>query len=359
MTVRWLAAAALGGVLACGCSSPAVENVEATAPVPVTVETARIDTLTSTVTVSGSVVPAPGADWTIIAPALGHIAELLKAENDAVKTGDVLVRFDIPSFTAELATKHADVGQATTRVSTAKAKVARLSGLVEKGVAAPRELEEAKQEQAEAEAALSQAQSGVAAAQSAVDRTIVRATFDGVVAKRWHNPGDLVDAASSDPVLRVINPRHLQIVAAVPMSELGRVVVGHAAKVIGPNGGDGVPASVLTKPAQVDPASATADVRLVLAQTSPWPAGTVVQIEIVAQVRDKALVIPTAAIVYEENEIFVMVAGADKRAHKYPVVLGLATHDLTEITVGLEAGAEVIVRGQEGLPDGGAIQVQK
>ena len=359
MTLRWPTAAAFGGVLAAGCSRPAVENVETTAPVPVTVETARIDTLTATITVTGSVAPAPGADWTITAPALGHIAELTKVENDTVKTGDVLVRFDIPTLTADLSNKKADVSQATARVSTARAKVARLSGLVEKGVAAPREVEEARQEQAEAEAALSQAQSGVAAAQAAVDRTVVRATFDGVVAKRWHNPGDLVDASSSDPILRVINPRQLQIVAAVPMAELGRVVVGHAAKVIGPNGGEGSPASVLAKPAQVDPASTTADVRLALGATAPWPAGTVVQVEIVTQTREKALVIPTAAIVYEENEIFVMVAGADKRAHKYPVVLGLATHDLTEITVGLEAGAEVIVRGQEGLPDGGAIQVQK
>jgi membrane fusion protein (multidrug efflux system) len=116
---------------------------------------------------------------------------------------------------------------------------------------------------------------------------------------------------------------------------------------------------VLTKPAQVDPTSATADVRLALGEPSAWPAGTVVQVEIVVQVREKALVIPTSAIIYEENEIFVMVAGADKRAHKYPVVLGMATHDLTEITVGLEAGADVIIRGQDGLPDGAAIQVQK
>ena len=61
------------------------------------------------------------------------------------------------------------------------------------------------------------------------DRAVVRAPFAGVVAQRFHNPGDLVEAAASDPVLKVINPSQLQVVAAVPASELSRVVVGHAA----------------------------------------------------------------------------------------------------------------------------------
>ena len=41
-------------------------------------------------------------------------------------------------------------------------------------------------------------------------RATVRATFDGVVAKRMHNPGDLVEATSGDPVLRIIDPRRLE-----------------------------------------------------------------------------------------------------------------------------------------------------
>ena len=63
------------------------------------------------------------------------------------------------------------------------------------------------------------------------DRAVVRAQFAGVVAKRFHNPGDLVDASASDPVLSVINPAQLQVVAAVPVADVPRVVVGHAAQV--------------------------------------------------------------------------------------------------------------------------------
>lgn len=342
-----------------GCNKPSVEQVETTATVPVTVEVARVDTLQSTIATTGTVVPAPGAELTVVAPAPARIAEMPKAEGEAVRRGDVLVRFDIPTLAADVSSKRAAVAQATARIEAAKASFNRLSGLVAKGVAAPREVEDAKRQQAEADADLEQAKSAVEAAVSLSNRAVVYAPFAGVVAKRLHNPGDLVDASASDSVLKVIDPARLQIVAAVPVADLPRIVVGHAANVRVPGSETGESARVLTRAAQVDPASATADVRLVFANATHLSAGTVVQVEIVGEEHPKALIIPAAAIVHGEGESFVMVAGDDHKAHKYPVAIGLAAGTLVEITSGLKAGDRVIVRGQGGLPEDAAIAVQK
>jgi RND family efflux transporter MFP subunit len=341
------------------CSHPASEAVETSAAVPVTVEAARFDTLKSTVSTTGTVVPAPGGDWIITAPQAAPIAELPKAEGEVVHVGDLLVRFDIPTLPAELAAKRAAVDQATARLNTAKATVTRLSGLVQQGIAAPREVEEAKRDQAEAEADLAQAQSGVAAATSLLERAVVKATFDGVIAKRWHNPGDLVDASASDPVLRVINPRVLQVVAAVPIAELTRIELGHTGRIVGPGGGDGEAVKVLTKPAQVDAGSATADVRLTFQSPTKLAAGMVVQVELLADQRTHVLVVPRAAVIHDGDETFVMVAGTDQKAHKHAVTLGLATASLVEVASGLADGDLVIVRGQDGLPDGAVVTVVK
>jgi multidrug efflux pump subunit AcrA (membrane-fusion protein) len=54
-----------------------------------------------------------------------------------------------------------------------------------------------------------------------------------------------------------------------------------------------------------------------------------------------------------------MLAGADNKAHKTTVTTGLATAKQIEITRGLKAGDAVIVHGQQGLPDGGAIRIAK
>jgi RND family efflux transporter MFP subunit len=356
----WLASLIVASLLVTSaCERKSVEQVETTAPVPVVVETAKVDMLRSTISADGTVVPAPGAELTVVAPAQARIAELPKAEGDAVRQGDVLVRFDIPSLSADLSARRAAVTQATARVEAARANFSRLSALLTQGVAAPREVEDAKRAQAEAEADLEQAKSSVDAAVALSDRAVVKAQFAGVVVKRLHNPGDLVDASASDPVLKIINPTALQVLANVPVGDLTRVVIGHAATVFGPgaDAGAGEAAKVLTRPAQVDPASATADVRLAFARPTPLASGTVVRVEIIGEERPAALVIPAAAVVREEDETFVMVDGADNKAHKYPVAIGLTTQALVEITSGLKAGDRVIVRGQDGLPEGAAVTV--
>ena len=88
-----LVAIALAALAACGRSSP--EEVETAAVVPVTVEAAAAGTLRSAAHVSGMVEPAPGADFVVTAPASARIVEMPKAEGDVVRSGDLLVRFEI------------------------------------------------------------------------------------------------------------------------------------------------------------------------------------------------------------------------------------------------------------------------
>jgi RND family efflux transporter MFP subunit len=346
-------------LLLIGCRGTSVEEVETEAPVPVVVEVAKVDVLRAVIAATGIVTPAPGAELTVVAPEAARIVAVPKAEGDAVKVGDILVQFEIPTLASDVAAKRASVAQASARLEAATASFNRLSSLVAQGVAAPREVEDAKRQQAEAAADVEQARSALDSATALAGRTIVRATFPGVVAKRFHNPGDFVEAAASDPVLRVINPAQLQIVASVPVAQLSRVVVGHSAEIRQPGREDVELARVMTKAAQVDPAGASADVRLSFVKPTTLPAGTVVQVEIIGEEHAKAVVIPVAALLEEDDEVFVMVAGADNKAHKYPVATGLSTPTLVEVVTGLKAGDRVIVRGQDGLPEGAAITVQE
>jgi RND family efflux transporter MFP subunit len=343
------------------CQHPSVEEVATTAAVPVLVEAARVGVLQGVIAVTGVVTAAPGAEMVVVAPAPARIAELPHAEGDRVKKGDLLVRFDIPTLTADVAASRAKVTQAVARVEAARANVKRLTSLLAQGVAAPRDVEDATRQLAEAEGDLEQARSAVEAADALSGRAVVRAPFSGVVAQRFHNPGDLVEAASSDPVLKVLDPSQLQVVAAVPASELSRIVVGHAADVRQAGHGEddeGEAAKVLVKAPQVDPATATGNVRLGFAKPTSLTAGMTVQVEIVAEERPNALIIPVAALVDDEGELFVMVAGDDNKAHKYPVAVGLSTRTLVEVTSGIKAGDRVIVRGQDGVPEGATVVVE-
>jgi RND family efflux transporter MFP subunit len=340
------------------CSHPALEKAETEAAVPVSVETAVVGTIESTVNATGMVQPAPGADWTITAPEAARIAELPKAEGDAIAVGDLLVRFDIPTLPAELESKKSAVAQARAQLTQSTAELNRVTPLVDKGVAAPKDVEAARRARDEAAAALSQAESAVAAVTALLERVTVRATFAGVIAKRWHSAGDLVEASASDPVLRVIDPHALQIAASVPVADISRVGPGHTGFVIGPSG-EGEPVRVLTKPPQVDAATTMADVRLVFTKPTRLMPGTPVQVVLMAETHEKAVIIPAAALVRDEDEVYVMVIDKDNKAHRHDVEIGLKSAEKVEILSGVAAGDVVAMRGQAEVPDGGTVTIVK
>jgi len=344
---------------ASGCSREAVEEVATEAPAAVTTVTVTPQTVEGVVTASGTVAAAPGADWTITAPEPARIVELPKAEGEAVKAGDLLVRFEIPSVQTDVATRRGEQQSAHARVENAQANVTRLGTLVEHGVAAQKELEDARRELAEAQATLGQADAGLTNATLLQSRTVVRARFAGVVAKRAHNPGDMVEATASDVILRIIDPARLQVVASVAAADLGRVRVGRPARIVVPGMPDPLAGRVLSRPAAVDQNGVAGDVRLAFDRPAALAAGLPVRVEIVAERQDAALAVPTTALVRDGDDVFVMVAGDDGKAHKRAVSIGLATPALSVVTAGLKAGDAVIVQGQQELPDNAPIARSK
>ena len=105
---------------------------------------------------------------------------------------------------------------------------------MERGVAARREVDDAERDLAEARAAVAEDNAGVEAARQLLARQKVVAPFDGVVVRRWHNPGDLVDASNTDPVLRFADPARVEAEALVPASDVARVAAKQPAEVKGP-----------------------------------------------------------------------------------------------------------------------------
>ena len=292
------------------------------------------------------------------APEAARIAELPKAEGDRVRAGDLLVRFEIPSLTAGVGAARAAIEQAQARVENAKAAAARVAGLYERGVAARKEVEDADRELREADRG----------ARSGAERRAARRTrwpaarsfgraFNGVVAKRWHNPGDLVEPGPGDPILRVIDPAHLEVAAAVPVGALARIAAGAPARIVDPGGGEPVEASVIARPAAVEPGSVTATVRLRPASPDRLTAGMSVQVEILGAEHAGVVLVPPAAIVRDGETTIVMTVGPDSKAHRNEVELGVVAPDGVEIRKGLKAGDRVIVRGQNGLPDGAAVTI--
>jgi membrane fusion protein, multidrug efflux system len=335
-----------------GCRTPAPEEVETETAVPVKTERAATGSIRGVVHATGIVTPAPGAELIVVAPEAARIAEIPHADGDAVRRGDLLVRFEIPNTAAEVQRQGAEVQRAQAAVANAQANQVRSRDLFARGVAARKDVEDADRALADAEAAVAQAQASRAAAVATAARSVVRATFNGVIAKRFHNPGDLVEAAASDPILRVIDPRRLEVVVSVPLSDSARVIIGAHARLAGlPPGSAEVGLKVISRPAAVDPGTSSVPVRVGFDAPTNFPAGTPVQIDIDAEEHTNVVLIPAAALVRDGEETAVLVVAGDK-AQRRAVQIGLSDAARVEIVSGVKAGELVIVDGQQGLPDG-------
>jgi RND family efflux transporter MFP subunit len=354
--VSWTIVLALA-MVAVSCGREGGEEVETQSVVPVRVAVASIGDVRALIRATGIVMPAPGADFIVTPPEAARIVEMPKAEGDRVRRGDLLVHFEIPSLGAEAATKTADVERADARLQNARAAQVRARDLFERGVGARKEMEDADRELAEAQAALKEAQAGRAASAALTGRTIVRAPFDGVVARRTKNPGDLVDPSASEPLLRLVDANRLEVQASIPVADVPRIEPGAPARASVSSGVPPERLKVISRPAAVEPGTAAAPVRLAFLTPTKLAVGTPVQVSIDAEAHPHVVLVPASAVVREGDDAAVFVVGSDNKAHRKAVTLGITNGEQAEVISGVKSGERVIVNGQNGLPDGAPVTV--
>lgn len=342
-----------------GCSKDEEATAVATGPVSVATATARIDNLVDRVSGTGTVVPSQAADWTIYAPEAGEIVELPKQEGEPVKTGDLLVRFDIESINASVSAAELALGNARSRVDAAKKELAKLEPLDAKGMVARQDMQAAKDTLLAAQSAETIATGAVEAAKSRRAVTEVRARFNGTLTKSWHAKGDAVAGGAGDPILRVVDGSRLQILATLPVSDINRIEPGQAALVASP-GGDPAPATVVMRPTITDRTVLTGDVRLAFAGPTPLAIDAPVDLQILIDQHPDVLVIPRAAILKDEDgTIYVLIAGDDNVAHRRVITLGFTTKDRVQVVNGLTTGERVVTSGLDQIADGSQILIER
>jgi len=345
------------GIAAADCRR-AASSEEATGPIGVATQIVQLGSLQNSVAGPGTVVPSAAADWTVFAPETGRIAEFSKAEGDAVQPGDVLVKFEFTNADAELSARQAQVQAATTRLDEAKAALAKISAMYDRGYVPRNNLEASRNDVVLAQTALSHATEALDVAKSAADRGVIKAKFPGVVAKTFHAAGDLVSGLPTDPVMRVIDPTRTQVAMRVETAQVPLVQPGQRATVVSGTNPAGEQATVVSRPSVNDPAATSVEVRLAFVTPTTLPVDTPVQVEILVAERSNVVVLtPATLLKAEDGTSFVMIAGADARAHRRNVSVGLATRDRVEITSGLSAGERIIVKGLDQLSDGTPIAI--
>jgi RND family efflux transporter MFP subunit len=325
--------------------------------VPVAAQPAATGSLRTTIRATGVVVPAPGAELLVVAAEPARVVEVTKAEGDVVASGEVVVRFAFPFAAEELSRQRAEVARALSDLERARVAHARTADFVARGLIPRRDQDEADRQLADAERGVDMAGRALASAEAAAGRAVVRATFDGVVSRRLHDPGDPVQASPTDPVLRIVDPRRVEVRASVAAADAPRVLPGAAAQSTNPADGS-VVRLIVTPGAVATLVGTSGDVpaRLTFVEPAKVPVDATLEIAIDAEERTGVVLVPPEVILREGDRAAVMVAAGDT-AERRAVTIGLSTDRHVEIVSGLRPGELVITRGHVGLADGAAITV--
>lgn len=292
-------------------------------------------------------------------------------EGDAVRAGDLLIELHDEEQQARLREAEAALRQlvqsqrpqteaalreAQFNLAQASRERERREALVARQLLPAEQGEQARQAEISARSALQRAQAAaaaaapggsdeqllqqrLAAARAALERTRIRARFDGVVQVRAVEPGDVVQPGTA--LLQIARADSREILVPLDEKELGPVAVGQPALIIA----DAYPTEVLEgrvsfiAPA-VDTNRGTIDVHLELLESADFlRQGMTVSVDIRTASRDQALVIPNDALFNRQGDSAEVLRLAGGRlAERVPVRLGLRGTGLTEVVEGVGAG---------------------
>ena len=327
--------------------------------VPVAVQPAARGTIRTAIHASGVVTPGEGGEFLVFAPEPARVLEVTKMAGDMVTAGELLVRFEIPLAEQLVSRSRADLERAQAQLESARVAQARVRDLVAKGLLPRRDQETADRELADAGLGVDRARAAVGTAEAAAARATVSAPFAGLVAGRFHNPGEVVPASATDPVLRVVDPRHLEVTASVKVEDRPRVLPGATARLAGAVEGKEVALRVITPPSSAVSAGNMVTVRLAFVDVAAaLTVDTSVEVDIDAGERADVLFAPADALIGQGENVALFVAAGD-RAERRAVTTGLTDGGRVEITSGLQPGELIITRGQIGLSDGTKISASR
>ncbi len=368
-SVRLLSGLALAVVLAVGLAL----WLGRTKPITVdTVEAAR-GTVSETVTNTRAGTIKACERARMAPPAAGQIARLPVKKGDRVAKGQVLlelwnddIRASVDLAQRGLEAARAMRDQACIEAATAKKESARTTKLVQDKLVSV-ELAERAAGQAEGTAAACRAaneqvkvsSARIDEANAALERTRLRAPFDGVVAEINGEIGEFITPSPvgvpTPPAVDLVDASCIYVTAPIDEVDAPRVKEGMKARVTLDAFKDRHFAAHVRRVApyvlDVEKQARTVEVEAEIDEheNANLLPGYSADVEIILDERPQVLRIPTRALV-EGKKLYVLEGG---RVKLVPVETGLGNWEYTEVRSGLEAGAKVIVSiDREGLTDG-------
>ncbi len=301
------------------------------------------------------------------------VVEMRAHEGDRVAEGEVLAVLDSQRLEAERDRKQAELDRAEAQLYNTRARLRKAeneldrmvrlrdSSAFQKSVLEDRteEVEAIKSEVSVAHADIAGARAELRLAEIDVERTRVRAPYDGVVTRRSTAAGEYMQVG--DPIVKMVNDEDLELEADVSVEQIAGLERGVAVTF---TLADGSIHSAVVRAIVPDenPMTRTRAVRF----TPDFSAGERVYainqsatVQIPLGKPRQVVSVHKDAVINAAQGRMVFVVGDDKAAQPRPVQLGRAVGSRFEVLGGLAPGEIVVIRGNERLLPGQKVRYEE
>lgn len=319
--------------------SDAIEaNVEPTIsteakPMPVTVEQFELETTYSASTRFLGIVEA-ASDSNIGFEVAGVLSALDAKEGDFVTTGQLLGRLDIRQQSAALALAKAQEKEVAAQLELAKLNLQRVDSLLAQSLISQREADDARLTVEATQARLETTQASVRNAEIVIEKSELRAPFDGVVSKRITEPGSIV--GPNVPIVRLVSVGEREAHVGISPKFANMAVIGESYTLFVE--GKALSARLRSVGADVDPQTLTVLAVLTLPKDQSVRVGQTVALEFEERVNETGGWLPITALLEGDKGLWTVLVTKENAAGEV-----ITARESVEIVY--SEGERVFVRG--------------